>query len=370
MSSPEPGRSLRTLVVGGAPRSRGRHHGEELRGLVAEGIGRWSEEVERRTGRSVIEYVDEFLREIRFRDNSDRWVPGALEEIEGIAEGAGIDPRLVLAYNLDDEEYWWSRERHGIEIFGRAPAHCTALAFRSGLGGCPVVAQNMDLATHYDGSQVLLTVVEGASQATFLTAAGILGLCGWSSDGVAVACNSLLDLPHSSAGVPQKLVVRGALRQACAEAAAAWLRRVPHASGQNYVVADAGRVLDLECSSRGAVEYGAGRERFAHANHALSHAAQAVDDMSGSVERLTFAERELDGVDGMADLERILADRTTPVCKHPGRPGDAMTFGSMIVELAKPPRARICIGPAETGAYRAVAPSTGLAAADAAGRQA
>src|SRR5438046_1291661 len=93
------------VTCAGEPRRRGRSHGEELRDKIAAGTGRWLEALRSRHGIDPDEYLREFL------DNTDhlpairRWTPDLLEEVRGIAEGAGQPFPRILAYNLMDEDW-------------------------------------------------------------------------------------------------------------------------------------------------------------------------------------------------------------------------------------------------------------------------
>src|SRR5436305_701694 len=80
------------------------------------------------------------------------------------------------------------------------------------------------------------TPAAGAPEAFVLTQAGCVGLNGVNARSVAVCTNALWQLDGSRAGLPVAFVVRGLLRQRSADEAAAFLRRVRHASGQNYVI--------------------------------------------------------------------------------------------------------------------------------------
>ena len=67
--------------------------------------------------------------------------------------------------------------------------------------------------------------------------------------GTAVCCNTLLQRQPSLNGVPCLFVVRGLLEQRDLESDEAWLKRVPHAVGQNYTLGDPSGALAIECSA-------------------------------------------------------------------------------------------------------------------------
>ena len=196
----------------------------------------------------------------------ERHTPDLLDEVRGIAEGAGVAFDRILALNLMDEEWWFT-----------APAEprdaCTLIAVGPADGRPAVLAQNMDLPALMDGAQAIVRHDDGAgSGGTLLTAAGMIGLTGVSSAGLGVCVNTLAMLNHSRDGLPVAFVMRGALAQGSVAGAAAFLGRVPHASGQHYALADPAEVAGYECSAAGAVRSDDAAGRFCHTNHPLRSA--------------------------------------------------------------------------------------------------
>src|SRR4051812_48324443 len=231
----------------GPGRERGRAHGEQARPLVAEAVARWAEATlgpdpgEART----VAYAEEFVAGTGLMATVDRLLPDLGEEIRGIAEGAGLPFEVIATYNLMDEQWWYDAERRQ-----PAPAGCSVL---SQVGKeRTLLAQNMDLPTFMDGSQVVLRIAaRGEPEALVLSSAGMVGLTGVNARGVGVCVNTLLMLRHDRAGLPVAAVVRAALRASTAAEALATLTTVPHASGQRYAVADRTGVTGLECSAAG-----------------------------------------------------------------------------------------------------------------------
>ena len=69
------------------------------------------------------------------------------------------------------------------------------------------------------------------------------------SSGVAVCCNTLLQLKPSLTGVPCLFVVRGVLENENLNEAESWLKKIPHAVGQNYTLGDRNESRAFECSA-------------------------------------------------------------------------------------------------------------------------
>src|SRR5258708_3561281 len=158
---------------GEAP-SVGRAHGEGARSLVRAGLARWEDAVVRPSKRGIERYVTEILSGSGFLAGTQAAAPRLIEEIRGIAEGAGVSFETLFAYNLMDEQWWFDRERLPLEPPGCSVIAAAPMSNRPGL-----LAQNMDLPAFMDGSQLLLRVRGGGRpEQLVLTAAGVIGLTG------------------------------------------------------------------------------------------------------------------------------------------------------------------------------------------------
>jgi len=332
----------------GGARERGRAHGEALRASIEALLERWDAHVATRLGRHPETLVAELVGTTGFVDAIRHQTPDLLDEVGGIAEAAGIAFERILALNLMDEEWWFT-----------APAQprnaCSLVAVAAENGRPAVLAQNMDLPERMDGAQAILRVDGAAGPSVVLTAAGMIGLTGVNASGVGVCVNTLAMLRHSDAGLPVAFVMRGVLEQRSAAAAAAFLERVPHASGQHYALADAAGVAGYECSAAGAVRSDDGSGRFCHTNHPLRSTdldpARPAAGAPDSHTRLAAITSAAPAVTAGADCERVLADRAAPLCvvPEPGHPW--ITFGSIWAELSSPPQVRIAPGPPDRTAW-------------------
>lgn len=255
---------MRALLLEGSPRERGRQHGETLRSEIGEAITRWSGLMEGR-GRNAGRRIAALMTRSPDLAAMERLCPALLEEIRGIADGAGQPFELILALNLMDEEWWFEDDED---------TGCSLVAGRADAHSPPILAQNMDLPVWMDGLQALLRIrdegEDAASERVVLSAAGMIGLAGMRMGGVAVGVNTLLQLPRSVRGLPVAFIVRAVLEQSDAEAAVGFLAAVPHASGQHYAIADGDGVFGIECSAKGAVlRRFARNEWLLHTNHPL-----------------------------------------------------------------------------------------------------
>ncbi len=338
----------------GEARSVGRAHGEGARSLVRAGLARWEDAVVRPSKRGIERYVTEILSGSGFLAGTQAAAPRLIEEIRGIAEGAGVSFETLFAYNLMDEQWWFDRERPPLEPPGCSVIAAAPMSNRPGL-----LAQNMDLPAFMDGSQLLLRVRGGGRpEQLVLTAAGMIGLTGVNRAGIGVCVNTLIMLAHARDGIPVAVILRMLLEQRHLSDAVRLLQSIKHASGQHYAIGSPEGAVGLECSAAGAVvSPPLGGRTLTHTNHPLfgSHGAGGRDSWTANSEqRLAYLDAEIGSMAGPADARRILADRTTPICVVP-LPGKAsQTFGSVVYELADPPRASMCPGLPSDGVWHDV----------------
>ena len=332
------------IHVSGTARRRGEAHGEELRDSIRRGLELWFEWLEAPQQQTI----ERFLAETSHLSAAMERTPAVVEEIRGIAEGARVPFETLFAYNLADEQ----------QVFlDRARDKCTAVGLR---GAVPVSGQTMDTPTWFDETKVVVASHEDETGLDVLsfTIAGIVTLCGVNSAGVSVWCNAVYQLVASPTGVPVSCVARSVLSLSSLADARAFVERTPHASGQNYVIGSPDGVDSLECSARSVVEARPHGPGVWHTNYPVVNAD--AEDPSGdesSHARDAFVESELATAAGADDLRRILADRTTPVCKQ----GDvaANDFGytlwGVVVEHTVPPRVWAAPGPPSRTAWQELA---------------
>ena len=313
----------------------------------------WEAALAARTGRPPKEAVSALLDGTEFVAIVTARCPDLLEEVRGIARGANLDMSTVLAYNLMDEEWWFFRD------YPRGVTGCTVVARvqqrdrRS--APCIVLGQTMDLPASMDGSQIVLRVRDGgATEAVLLSAAGMIGLAGANSAGVCVCVNTLSMLEHLASGLPVAFVLRLLLSCTDVQAAATVLRRVPHASGQQYLVADPSGMRGFECSATGVWEWTGPDDHYvAHTNHVVSDASvdEAISTklvasgyLASSQRRLDFANAQRDAIHSASDVKTLLADRTTPICVSTDGGRGSITFGAVLFDIGIPPAVEISLG--------------------------
>jgi len=356
---------MRVLELKGSPRERGRQHGEELREEIGRHLDLYHENIQLDTGLDAQAFFDRMYAETDFMPAIEKYAPDLLEEVRGIAEGSGRNFDETLARQLSDEDPWF---RQIIKFKRDVPEHCSSLGTRE--GGRSLIAQNMDSPLYYDGFQMLLRVHEPDSdvQSLVLTVAGKLSLAGMNNYGVGICCNTVLQLDFNPCGLPEDFIVRKTLQQKNLGDVLTFMKSIPHASGQNYVLGDPNNVTDLECSAHKVTEVPLkpNSQRVCHTNHPIINddtkswsdlwergereAPQLVEQMKSRMttfNRYTVLERDINDAPPL-DVKRaaeILSDHTAPICLHHIDKGN-YTLSCLIMELdAQNPKLHITGGP-------------------------
>jgi hypothetical protein len=363
------------LELRGRPRERGRAHGETLRLEIAAVLAAWRSVVTLPPGVTFEAFTDRFLRETHLIAALKRWTPDLYDEACGIAEGANQSLDLILAFQCGDDARWFVRDH-----LAAAPGfndRCSALAFLGDSERPTVVAENVDIGLWADGAQALLAINDPVTgmESLIFTIAGTLGVNGINSHGVAVACNSLLQLASNRQGLPVAGMVRAVLTAPSYVIARRILHDLPHATGQNYMLADAVSIGSFECS--GSRVYEAmppeGGRFLHHTNHPLwnddlaipfQHHANLASIAAAEVNssrRLTRLEALTRGRDASLSLEaakdilRDQADEAHPLCRLTGVEQDGsacMTVAATIFVASDAPALHIAAGPPSVAAFQ------------------
>jgi hypothetical protein len=241
-------------------------HGKLLRASIRKAVDTWKEDLRGAYHTDPDVFIKKFLVATDYVPAIEKWTPGLLQEVRGIAEGAGVDFATMLVYQLPDE-YW----ANGSAASGD---HCSALGVATTKDHPTIVAQNADLEGFRDGFQTILHITEPTGLEQFvLTAPGLIGFNGMNSKGVGVAANTLTQLGSFREGLPVAFVVRGVLERVGFNEARSFLKAIRHASGQNYTLGGGGRVACFESSGNEVVQIDppkAGSFVY-HTNHSVAN---------------------------------------------------------------------------------------------------
>lgn len=312
--------------------------------------------------RDIDTYCDTFLGNTDLIGCVQRTTPDLYAELVGIAEGADQPLPRIVAYNLMDEQ-WWYDARPAAELPG-----CSLIAMP--VTGGHLLAQNMDLPAHMDGSQVVLRLRgDDIPETIVLSAVGMIGLTGANAAGLGVAVNTLLMLHHSRAGLPVAFALRHALAARDRAQAARRQTTAHHASGQHYAVASRDGLTSMECSATSTTPLPLRVDgRLLHTNHPL--ASEDIDD--GSLNRLNRigsrenSERRLDWLEarspGLSTAEDIRAaydDTAAPICMTAPQGVGSRTFATVVYALTDTPAVQMRSGFAARGKWQAIPFRTG-----------
>ncbi len=351
---------IRVLRLEGSPKERGRIHGETLKPMILEVLERYKKLLRIYVQKDPDPIIDFFLANTDFLTATKKWAPQLLEEIEGIAEGVGIDFKEIFAMHLAaHDEKWWFLQKSNIS------EHCSSLGcFREG-NQPTLLAQNMDLNKMFEGLEVLLHIkyTESSLEAYVLSHAGFLAECGVNNQPVGICCNSLTShLNNSKSGLPVTFIVRSVLEQPSLEKAVEFIHDIQHASGQNYIIGGSERVVCLECSANKVSQFEPheGARRVYHTNHPLVNndiinPPLKPHEIGTTFNRFNHLESQLRDSSKKITIEtikNILRSHSGPVCVHYRRnPLSGYTFSSVIYSLSTPPSLYITVGPPCSAEY-------------------
>ena len=220
----------------GSPFENGFLHGSQLSAQILAQITTWEAALAEHMaiGPDSIEAI--VFKHSGFVQAIEKHAPALLEEVRGIAEGAGISYERVLAYNVGEEVY----------NFANAPyAHCSTLAKVNPEEH--LIAYNQDLPDFLRGEEI--PVILQHDQYLIFSVPGYVATCGVSST-LAVSCNSLPMLRMNLEGLPLPFMIRMLLEQSTdGETAAALVQDIQLAIPQNLMLCSSQSIVNYELSA-------------------------------------------------------------------------------------------------------------------------
>jgi len=273
--------------------------------------------------------------------------PRLSEEIDGLAQGAGISRELAVLLQL----------RREIIGYQRVPSRgdCTTYASLSaGPDGGPVLAQTVDLNGDLDDQIAVLDVrLSGsARRALVLSFGGLLGYLGVNSDGLAIGLNLVLG-GEWRPGLPPYLAIRHLLDNAgCVAGALAILRGLPLASSRSLTLCDQASVACVEIL--GNEQRLVSSAQPVHTNHFLHPDFTDFDELNvfarnSSLLRLKACEAGLRGLAGSgtgAGVEEHFALLAQPTICVAGT-GDIRRERTVAAVVALPGRGELHVRPGD-----------------------
>ncbi|MFG3441036.1 C45 family autoproteolytic acyltransferase/hydrolase [Nonomuraea sp. NPDC047897] len=233
--------SLPLVEISGAPRERGRQYGEQARELVHHALAYYAEAFGHSSG---LTWEQVTRRAARWVEPSRAFAPELVEEMEGIAEGAGTGLLDIMALNARGEIIY------DTSFASMEPDGCTSFALLEEASGDGHVyaGQNWDWRSGVAGTVMVLRVVQpGAPTVITHVEAGQVGRQGANSAGIALNANGLGGRFDERIGVPQTLIRRRVLDSPNLNAALEALTRSrAHIASNALITHREGFAIDLE----------------------------------------------------------------------------------------------------------------------------
>jgi hypothetical protein len=313
---PEP---IPTLVVAGSHREAGRQIGLERRDLIRSEVA-FDERIP--AGRTRAEQLE---LAARYRDLTAAACPWYVEELEGMAEAADVDPLAAFACMVEEiwyEPYAWRLQGRCTDVVAVPPAT---------VDDHILVGHNNDMPRSYQDQLIGIEWRVDGEPTAFTIGNGMWISAGWNAAAISMTGNELAPLDER-VGIPREIQFRSMLRMPTIDMAVGESLRHDRASSYNHVLVSAdGTVVDVEGSATDAdfVEPDE-RGHLVHTNH---YVCQAMERYEGDPDyrpnsaarfdraRALIAEAPAGRVDGDV-LRSILADHDgepNALCRHPER---------------------------------------------------
>ncbi len=268
----------------------------------------------------------------RFVPAIEDFGPAYLEEIRGIADGAGVAFDDVMAINVRTEVMYAAKARNAAAMLPRT-LECTSFAAVPADGRPVLVGQNWDWKTHaFETTVVVESEPDDGPRYVTAVEAGLLAKTGFNEHGIGVATNALAsDRDLGEPGVPYHVLLRSLLAADTPTAALASLQKSFRTSSAHFLIAHRDRLaLSVEAVPGTFVDLHLTQpdERgiLLHGNHFTHPGMKDVDVslwlMPDSVFRLQRARRWVDNHDpyDAATYEAMFADHAghpLGICCHP-----------------------------------------------------
>jgi sugar phosphate isomerase/epimerase len=345
--------NLRVIELSGTPYARGRTHGQSLKSEIQELVKRWKADIEKTHSVPAATYIKKLLEASDFKPAIERWTPELLDEVRGIADGAGIDFETMYAFQLIDETWVMSADL-GLP-------KCTTIGAQRRGDSPAVVSQTLDIPEFYHGFQTVLRIKGSAEEpeALVFTIPGVVAANGLNDRSVAVCVNAVTQLAYSTKGLPVDFVIRGILRQKSYQDAVRFLKEIQPAAPQNYVIGGPEEVASFERSASRMVEFipFEGAEFTYHTNHpllnddfnpkfvdGLKKRGMTLEAYKARCPRFKFLGetfRDNTATLDLAALKRVFSDRDSGI-------NNARTYGCTIMVLGDHPELHIAPGRPDT----------------------
>ncbi|MCA2224824.1 C45 family autoproteolytic acyltransferase/hydolase [Nonomuraea aurantiaca] len=233
--------SLPVVEIAGGPRERGRQYGEQARERIHRALAYYAEAFAHSSG---LAWPQVTQRAARWVEPSKAFAPDLVEEMEGVAEGAGVEFLDIVALNARGEIIY------DTTFNSMEPDGCTSFALMEQASGDGHIyaGQNWDWRAGVADTVMVLRVVQPGKPTVIMhVEAGQVGRQGANSAGIALNANGLGGRFDDAIGVPQTLIRRRVLDSADLNSALEALTKSrAHIASNALVTHRAGFAIDLE----------------------------------------------------------------------------------------------------------------------------
>ncbi|KAI1628203.1 isopenicillin-N N-acyltransferase [Exophiala viscosa] len=333
---------MKHVKCSGTPYEIGQQHGQTAKTEVYGSIAFYEAFFKERTNLSWSQVQDVSRAFLPFLDST---YPEYVEEMKGVADGAGVDLDSIVALNVRTEI-----------AYGMLSDGCTAFTWKT--SDQSFIGQNWDWRIEQTPNIISLAIQQPSKPTiTMMTEGGIIGKIGLNSAGVGVTLNAI-----SAPGViynklPVHLALRTVLNSTSREEATSSLRKSGIAAAGHITIADAATgAVGLECTALDIVEMPMDNKgTCTHSNHLVNqHKVKENSILTDSPFRLDRVQELIKGIEEptIQNLSEMLKDEKNypaAICRAVGEKSTIATLFSIIMDL-KAGVAKVKIGrPNEDG---------------------
>ena len=309
---------FKEITVRGTPYERGFTYGQLCREEVAMSMKGYEVLYEGTKGisweeaRKISEYYLSLIRDFE---------PAYVEEMQGIADGAGVDLQDIAALNIRTEIMYAQPS-----MIDASACTCISAMAPATEGGRVLAAQNWDY-TRLVRDAVVIVHVYQEDKPNFVMVvegAGMIGGIGMNDCGVAVTLNALKTTAPCN-GIPFEVRLRAMLEAENLSEAYVQGSHAPTSVGNFIATHKDGVAIDFEMDARGVEPIIPDDGVLLHMNHYLGpkmYFANDVNHMGSSyirLQRMQAMVKECHGKITVEDIKRMLSDHAGypySICDH------------------------------------------------------
>ena len=352
------------LTLTGSPREIGRQHGEGVRSLVHDNLRFYMDLWQHMGGidrEKILSDVEAFVPFVRQLD------PDLVDEMEGVAEGAGLEFREIAALNARTELTFACLPN---ALKDSSPGGCTSFGLMPEVTEQKhvIIGQNWDWRAEALQTSVVLRIAqENKPHIVMHAEAGTIGHRGLNSAGLGVCINYIRsELDGFKPGMPFLIKLRGILNSDRMSTALKMLMTFVGPNSMNMVIGHRdGEIIDVENLPNDLLFVYPRQGIHTHANHFESPMLKVRDTgkstLADTIFRSQRLRRSLEARRGRLTVETIreaLTDHFSypdSICRHPDEKypkiDQWMTLSSIILDLTEM-TLRYTDGPPCQGPYR------------------